>query len=34
MSAFTVLLNGRLRGVLGWEQWDVLCEHICSGGES
>ena len=33
MSTFTDLLNGTLYGVMRWDQWDILCEKICSGNE-
>ena len=33
MKTFDDMLNGPLYGIMRWEQWDALCDHIRSTGD-
>ncbi|MBU1689147.1 MAG: hypothetical protein KKD65_00235 [Gammaproteobacteria bacterium] len=33
MTTFTGILNGTLYGIMHWDKWDELCDHIQASGD-
>ena len=34
MKTFQDLLNGPLQGIMSWQQWDAVCDHVRNSGDA